>query len=91
MRTPTVVAEKAGPASETPVLRLSGLNVRFSTPDGEVHAVKDVDLAVKAHETPGLNHRLEVLGGILEGECRLLIQDFFKARRPSSGANDLSA
>ena len=28
-----------------------------------------------------LNHRLEVISGIREAECRELIQDFFKARR----------
>jgi tRNA(adenine34) deaminase len=37
--------------------------------------------AVRAHETPGLNHRLEVRGGVLEDECRALMQGFFKARR----------
>lgn len=28
-----------------------------------------------------LNHRLEVISGILEDECRQLLQDFFKFRR----------
>ncbi len=28
-----------------------------------------------------LNHRLEVIEGVLEDECRRLIQDFFKLRR----------
>jgi tRNA(adenine34) deaminase len=37
--------------------------------------------AVRAHETPGLNHRLEVLGGVLEAECREVMQRFFKERR----------
>lgn len=37
--------------------------------------------AIRAHESPGLNHRLEVLGGILEDECRGLIQAFFRERR----------
>ena len=37
--------------------------------------------AARAHETPGLNHRLEILGGVLEAECRAVIQEFFKARR----------
>jgi tRNA(adenine34) deaminase len=37
--------------------------------------------AVRAHETPGLNHRLDVLGGVLDGECRAIIQDFFRERR----------
>jgi tRNA(adenine34) deaminase len=36
---------------------------------------------MRAHEAPGLNHRLEVVGGILAAECRALIQDFFQARR----------
>jgi tRNA(adenine34) deaminase len=37
--------------------------------------------ATRAHETPGLNHRLEVLGGVLEEECRALMQRFFRGRR----------
>ncbi len=28
-----------------------------------------------------LNHRVEVISGILEAECRALMQEFFKARR----------
>jgi len=28
-----------------------------------------------------LNHRLEVIGGVLEAECRQLVVDFFKFRR----------
>ena len=42
----------------------------------------------RAHESAGLNHRLEVLGGVLEAECRGIIQDFFRATRrrtPSVG------
>jgi len=30
---------------------------------------------------PRLNHRLEVRAGVLEPECRQLLQDFFRARR----------
>lgn len=37
--------------------------------------------AARAHETPGLNHRLAVVGGVLEEECRTLMQEFFKERR----------
>jgi tRNA(adenine34) deaminase len=37
--------------------------------------------AARAHATPGLNHRLEVLGGVLEEDCRALMQDFFRQRR----------
>ncbi|WP_291984253.1 tRNA adenosine(34) deaminase TadA [Luteitalea sp.] len=37
--------------------------------------------AIAAHETPGLNHRLTAVGGVLADECRALIQTFFKERR----------
>jgi len=37
--------------------------------------------SLRAHEAPGLNHRLAVLGGVLEDDCRALIQDFFRERR----------
>ena len=37
--------------------------------------------AARAHETPGLNHRFAVTGGVLEDECRDMIQSFFRARR----------
>lgn len=37
--------------------------------------------AQRAHEAPGLNHRLIVRGGVCEDECRALIQGFFKDRR----------
>jgi tRNA(adenine34) deaminase len=43
--------------------------------------------AVRALDTPGLNHRFEVTGGLREDEARALIQRFFQARRRSvSGA-----
>lgn len=34
-----------------------------------------------AHELPGLNHRLSILGGVMEQESRDLLQAFFKDRR----------
>ena len=34
-----------------------------------------------AHELPGLNHRLTVVGGTLEAECREMMQSFFRVRR----------
>lgn len=37
--------------------------------------------AIAAHETPGLNHRLAVVGGVRADECRALMQRFFKDRR----------
>lgn len=36
---------------------------------------------IRAHEAPGLNHRVEVIGGVLEEECRAVIQDFFRMKR----------
>jgi len=35
----------------------------------------------QAHELPSLNHRIEVVGGVLEEDCRAVIQEFFKTRR----------
>ena len=40
-----------------------------------------IESAMRAHEHPSLNHRIEVTGGVLEAECRVLIQAFFKERR----------
>ena len=36
---------------------------------------------VRGVELAGLNHRVEVVGGLRETDCRQLMQDFFKARR----------
>ena len=36
---------------------------------------------VRGHELPGLNHRFGVTGGVLENDCRELIQQFFRSRR----------
>lgn len=36
---------------------------------------------ISAHEFAGLNHRLSAIGGVLEDDCRAVIQEFFKARR----------
>jgi len=32
-------------------------------------------------DTDFLNHRIEVIEGVLETECRELMQEFFRARR----------
>jgi tRNA(adenine34) deaminase len=37
--------------------------------------------AVRALELPGLNHRFEVTGGVLEEPCRVIVQEFFRERR----------
>lgn len=41
--------------------------------------------AARAHETPGLNHRIEVIGGVLEEDCRRTMQSFFEERRGKTG------
>ena len=40
-----------------------------------------IDSTMRAHEHPALNHRMEATGGVLENECRDLIQAFFRDRR----------
>lgn len=40
-----------------------------------------IESAMRAHEHPSLNHRMTAAGGVLEAECRELIQGFFAARR----------
>jgi tRNA(adenine34) deaminase len=53
-----------------------------------------IESAMRAHEHPALNHRMEAFGGVLEAASRTLMQDFFRDRRsqeeqdgakPSSG------
>ena len=36
-------------------------------------------------ETDFLNHRIEITAGVLETECRALMQEFFRARREKQG------
>jgi tRNA(adenine34) deaminase len=36
---------------------------------------------VRGGELPGHNHRFEVVGGVREGECRAIVQAFFRERR----------
>ena len=47
-----------------------------------------IESAMRAHEHPALNHRLQAVGGLLEDECRAVIQQFFEQRRPRSLANE---
>ena len=37
--------------------------------------------SIRALESPGLNHRFAVTAGVLEDECRALIQEFFREKR----------
>ena len=40
-----------------------------------------IESAMRAHEHPSLNHRMEATGGVLEAECREVMQQFFADRR----------
>jgi tRNA(adenine34) deaminase len=45
-----------------------------------------IDSAMRAHEHPALNHRMLAAGGVLEEECRALMQRFFQERRTDTAA-----
>ena len=40
-----------------------------------------IESAMSAHEHPTLNHRIAATGGVVEEECRALMQEFFSTRR----------
>jgi tRNA(adenine34) deaminase len=40
-----------------------------------------IESAMRAHEHPALNHRMSATGGVLEEECRAMIQAFFREAR----------
>ena len=40
-----------------------------------------IESAVRAHESPGLNHAFETVSGVLADDCREIIQQFFRGRR----------
>jgi tRNA(adenine34) deaminase len=40
-----------------------------------------IESAMRAHEHPALNHRVDACGGLLEAESRALMQEFFRERR----------
>ena len=40
-----------------------------------------IESAMSAHEHPSLNHRMTAVGGVLEEECRQMMQAFFESRR----------
>jgi tRNA(adenine34) deaminase len=50
----------------------------YGAPEPKAGAIES---AMRAHEHPALNHRLEVTGRVLEDECREVIQRFFTERR----------
>jgi tRNA(adenine34) deaminase len=53
----------------------------YGAPEPKAGAIES---AMRAHEHPALNHRLEVQGRVLEPECREVIQRFFAGRREAN-------
>jgi tRNA(adenine34) deaminase len=57
----------------------------YGAPEPKAGAIES---AMHAHEHPALNHRMEVRGGVLENECREVIQRFFEGRRGRIESSD---
>ena len=55
--------------------------VVYGTPEPKAGAIES---AMRAHEHPSLNHRLEATGRVMEEDCREVIQAFFKERRQTA-------
>jgi tRNA(adenine34) deaminase len=53
----------------------------YGTPEPKAGAIES---AMRAHEHPALNHRMSATGGVLDAECRALIQAFFQRRRDAA-------
>ena len=54
----------------------------YGAPEPKAGAIES---AMHAHEHPSLNHRIEVMGGVLASEAREVMQDFFRERRRDVG------
>ncbi len=54
------------------------LEVVYAVPDSKMGCLGG---ATGLHTLPGLNHSLQVRGGVLESECLLLLQSFFASKR----------
>jgi len=50
----------------------------YGTPEPKAGAVSSV---MRALDHPALNHRVEVVSGILEDECRAIMRAFFETKR----------
>ena len=59
-------------------------DVVFAVPDPKMGCLGG---ATPLHEVPGLNHRVAVHSGILEHECRELLQAYFTLKRQSKDQN----
>ena len=52
--------------------------VVYGAPEPRTGALVSV---VSGLDLPGLNHRFDVTGGVLEEPCRVIVQEFFRERR----------
>ena len=50
----------------------------YGTPEPKTGAVLS---AMNLVDEPSWNHRIEVVGGVLADDCRLILQEFFRAKR----------
>ncbi len=62
--------------------------VVFGAPEPKTGALVS---STRALDIPSLNHRFEIVEGVLEEECRELIQSFFRERRQSARAGTVAA
>lgn len=60
----------------------------YGAPEPRSGAVRSV---ARALDNPALNHRVGVVGGMLEDECRELLQAFFQRRRSAARAEAVAA
>ena len=59
--------------------------VVYGAPEPKAGAIES---AMRAHEHPALNHRLEIQGGVLEADCREVMQRFFEGRRQANRSGE---
>jgi tRNA(adenine34) deaminase len=57
----------------------------YGAPEPKAGAVVSTQ---RAHEHAALNHRLSVVGGVLEAECREVLQAFFREKRAGATIDD---
>ena len=55
----------------------------YGAPEARAGAVRS---AMRALDHPALNHRVEVIQGVLDEECRQIVQGFFRKRRSPARA-----
>ena len=60
----------------------------YGAPEPRSGAVQSV---AQALDNPALNHRVSTLGGVLEAECRELLQAFFQRRRGAAPTDAAAA